>query len=127
LRPFWSAKFILRVFGVQNLFCVFLECKIYFAVLLECKIYFACFWSALLFCRAFGVQNLFCRAFGVQNLFCNKPYFGNALQVKGAFPKKGSLLILGISKITFTKSGPQNKFCTPSYRKINFALQAIAK
>jgi hypothetical protein len=33
---FWSAKFILRLFGVQNLFCVFLECKIYFAF----------FWSA---------------------------------------------------------------------------------
>jgi len=28
---FWSAKFILRYFGVQNLFCVILECKIYFA------------------------------------------------------------------------------------------------
>jgi len=30
----------------------------------------------------------------------------------GAFPKKGSLSILAIRKITFTKSGPQNKFGT---------------
>jgi predicted secreted protein len=29
---FWSAKFILPFFGVENLFCRFLECKIYFAV-----------------------------------------------------------------------------------------------
>jgi len=33
---YWSAKFILPVIGVQNLFCL----------LLECKIYFACYWSA---------------------------------------------------------------------------------
>ncbi|RKZ56703.1 MAG: hypothetical protein DRQ99_28075, partial [Candidatus Parabeggiatoa sp. nov. 3] len=42
----------------------------------------------------------------------------------GAFPKKGSLSILAIRKITCipsgpqnkfgTKSGPQNKFCIPS-------------
>jgi len=76
---------IIAFFGVQNLFCVFLECKIYFACfgvqnlfcvfwsakfilrVLECKIYFACF----------GVQNLFCvflgskfRLFYVPNLFC---------------------------------------------------------
>ncbi|RKZ51820.1 MAG: hypothetical protein DRR16_07325 [Candidatus Parabeggiatoa sp. nov. 3] len=30
----------------------------------------------------------------------------------GAFPKKWSLSILAIRKITFTKSGPQNKFGT---------------
>ena len=65
----------------------------------------------------------------------------------GAFPKKGSLSILAIRKITFTKSGPQNEFgtksgpqnefgtksgpqnefCTPSSRKMNFALQAGRK
>jgi hypothetical protein len=44
----WSAKFILRLLGVQNLFCDGLECKIYFAMA----------WSAL--------------------LFCDDPFFGNA-------------------------------------------------
>jgi hypothetical protein len=37
---FWSAKFILRFFGVQNLFCVFLECKIYFASFFSFLCYF---------------------------------------------------------------------------------------
>jgi len=44
---FWSAKFILRLFGVQNLFCVFLECKIYFAS----------FWSAKFILRRDFVPN----------------------------------------------------------------------
>jgi len=79
LRPDFRSKFILQLFGVQNLFCIFLECKIYFAAFwsakfilqlfgvqnlfcgfLECKIYFAAFWSAKFILQLFGVQNLFC-------------------------------------------------------------------
>jgi len=61
-RVYWSAKFILqkrnfilRPFGVQNLFA-------------EAKFYFAALWSAKFILRPFGVQNLFCRSeIGVQN------------------------------------------------------------
>jgi len=45
---------------VQNLFCVILECKIYFALS----------WSAKFILRYLGVQNLFCVIYGMQNLFC---------------------------------------------------------
>ena len=43
IRVNYHSKLILRAFGVQNLFCVFLECKIYFA----------CFWSAKFILRLF--------------------------------------------------------------------------
>jgi len=50
---------------------------------------------------------------------------GNKQIWKGVFPKKGHFL--AESKITFTKSGLQNEFCTPNGRKMNFALQRGSK
>jgi len=38
----------------------------------------------------------------------------------GAFPKKGSLSILAIRKIIFTKSGPQNEFFTKKRQQNEF-------
>jgi hypothetical protein len=66
---FRSAKFILRVFGVQNLFCVFSECKIYFACFWSAKFILRLFWSAKFILRLFWSAKFILRVFGVQNLF----------------------------------------------------------
>jgi len=45
----------------------------------------------------------------------------------GAFPKKGSLSILAIRKITCTPSGPQNKFGLKSGPQNKFGLKSGRK
>jgi len=63
-------RFILRVFGVQNLFCVFLECKIYFA----------CFWSAKFILRVFGMHVIL-RVFGMHVIL--RVFFRSSVILRG--------------------------------------------
>jgi len=80
---YWSAKFILRLIGVQNLFCV----------LLECKIYFASYWSALLFC-----VNLECKIYESFYLFSRQNKFGTKSRLQNMhFQQAGNPLWLPLN------------------------------
>jgi len=111
------SKFILRFFYVPNLFCVSLECKIYFAFVWSANLFCVCFTFQIYF--AFVLRSKFIlRLFYVPNLFCGLTgmpviLLFDFLEI-GRIPKKRVI-------------ATQNKFCTPSRRKINFALHRDAK
>ena len=64
LRKFFRSKFILLYLGVQNLFCL----------ILECKIYFASYWNACYFAKAFRSKFILLSAQLIMTFFLNAPF-----------------------------------------------------
>jgi hypothetical protein len=66
--------------------------------------------------RPFGVQNLFCEGLLECKIYFAKGFWSAKFILRRAFGVQ-NLFCEGQDNV------PQNKFCTPSGRKINFALQ----